>query len=289
MKLHLLDGTYELFRSYFGAPKRTAPNGQEIGAIAGIIASTLSLLGEGVTHIAAAFDTVIRSYRNELYLGYKSEAGVPEDLLVQFPIAERAMEAMGVVVWSMIEFEADDAIATAANRYYSDFEQIIMLTPDKDLSQCVEGDRVVTFDRRKRAFVNEAGVIEKFGVGPASIPDYLGLVGDSSDGFPGVTGWGAKSAAAVLSRYPHIEDIPLSHERWDLEVRGAARLAENLRAEMSNALLFRFLALTRLDVPLVETGKDLEWPGVHREPFEELCDEYGLDRLRDRPGHWAAL
>lgn len=289
MRLHLLDGTYELFRSYFGAPKRSAPGGGEVGAVAGVIASTLSLLQDGVTHIGAAFDTVIRSFRNDIFPGYKTEAGVPEDLLAQFPLAERAMGTMGVAVWSMVEFEADDAIATATHRLGTDFDQVVMLTPDKDLAQCVVGKHIVGFDRRKGAFIDEQGVWDKFGVAPTSIPDYLALVGDSADGFPGITGWGAKSSAAVLARYPHLEDIPLDESRWDLEVRGRARLGSTFRAELADALLYRYLAQLRVDVPMSEGAADLEWLGVHREPYEKLCDELGLDRLRDRPHHWAAL
>ena len=289
MRLHLLDGTYELFRSYFGAPKRSAPGGGEVGAVAGVIASTLSLLQDGVTHIGAAFDTVIRSFRNDIFPGYKTEAGVPEDLLAQFPHVERAMTALGVTVWSMVEFEADDAIATAAHRLRNDFEQVVMLTPDKDLAQCIVGNHIVSFDRRKGAVIDEQGVWDKFGVSPTSIPDYLALVGDSADGLPGVTGWGAKSSAAVLARYPHLEDIPLDEARWDLEVRGRVRLGSTMRAELAEALLYRYLAQLRVDVPMTESAADLAWPGVHREPYEELCDELGLDRLRARPHHWAAL
>lgn len=289
MRLHLLDGTYELFRSYFGAPKRLSTKGEEVGAVAGVIASTLSLLQDGVTHIGAAFDSVIRSFRNDIFDGYKTESGVPEDLLGQFPLVERAMSSLGVGVWSMVEFEADDAIATAAHRLSGDFEQIVMLTPDKDLAQCIVGKHIVGFDRRKGALIDEQGVWDKFGVAPASIPDYLALVGDSADGLPGVTGWGAKSSSAVLARYPHLEDIPLDEARWDLEVRGKARLGSTFRAEVADALLYRYLAQLRIDVPMFESARDLEWPGVHREPYEELCDEFGFDRLRARPHHWAAL
>ncbi len=290
MRLHLLDGTYELFRSHFGAPGRQAPNGLEVGATYGIVASTLSLLQEpGVTHLAVAFDREIRSFRNEVFPGYKTEEGMPPELLAQFPLAERAMAALGVTVWPMVLYEADDAIATAAARYPDDFEQVVMLSPDKDLGQCVIGTHVVGFDRRKGAFIDEDGVREKFGVSPESIPDYLALVGDSADGLPGVPGWGAKSSGAVLARYPHLETIPLEHERWDVTVRGAARLAESLRGHLPEALLYRYLATLRRDVPLTEEPADLEWQGAHREPYEELCDALGFDRLRDRPHRWAAL
>jgi 5'-3' exonuclease len=286
----LLDGTYELFRAYFGAPKRTSPSGMEVGAVAGIIASTLSLLQEpGVTHLAAAFDTVIASFRNDVYPGYKTEEGVPTDLLAQFPLAERALEALGVVVWRMVEFEADDAIATAANRFSAHAEQVVMLSPDKDLAQCVVGDHVVGFDRRKGAFIDAAGVRSKFGVDPESIPDYLALVGDAADGFPGLPGWGAKSTAAVIGHYRHIENIPLDAARWEVAVRSSGRLAAALVEHMADALLFRFLARLRLDVPLPEGPDDLLWPGVHREPYEALCAELGLTNLAGRPHRWAAI
>ena len=290
VQLHLLDGTYELFRSHFGAQPRTAPDGREVGATAGILNSTLALLQEpGVTHLAVAFDSVIASFRNELYAGYKTESGMPEELLAQFPLAERAMAALGVTVWSMIEYEADDAIATGAHRFGDQFDQVVILSPDKDLSQCVVGNHIVAFDRRKAAFTNEDGVWDKFGVGPRSIPDYLGLVGDSADGFPGVPGWGAKSTATVLGRYGSIEAIPLERALWDVEVRGADRLLANLRANLGDALLFRYLALLRRDVPLTETADQLAWQGAHHEPWDELCEELGFGRLRDRPHHWAAL
>ncbi|NNC74507.1 MAG: flap endonuclease [Acidimicrobiia bacterium] len=285
MKLHLLDGTYELFRSYFGAPKRKSPAGQEVGAIAGIISSTIGLLGDGVTHIGAAFDTVIESYRNDIYPGYKSSEGVPEEILEQFPLAERAMTALGVTVWPMVEYEADDAIGTAAHRWAGDVEQVVIMTPDKDLSQCVSGDHVIAFDRRKREARNEEGVWEKFGVAPASIPDYLGLVGDSADGLPGVPGWGAKSASTVLARYGHIESIPLEASLWQVNVRGAERLVGSLREHMAGALLYRYLATLRFDVPLEEKLSDLKWKGVPKAEYQALCDELGFDGLRERP--WA--
>ncbi len=290
MQLHLLDGTYELFRSHFGAPPREDPAGRAIHATRGIVASTLALLQEpGVTHLAAAFDTTIRSFRNDLFPGYKTEEGMPPELLAQFPIAERALDALGVVVWSMVDYEADDAIASATVRYRDDFEKIVMLSPDKDLGQCVDGERVVGFDRRKGEFMNETGVRAKFGVGPASIPDYLALVGDSADGLPGVPGWGAKSTGAVLGRYGDLEHIPLDASSWDVPVRGAARLAGAFREHVAPALLYRYLATLRRDVPLTESAAELEWAGAHREPFEELCDELGFADLRARPHRWAAL
>jgi len=286
-QLHLLDGTYELFRSYFGAPERTTPDGTPISAVHGIMASTLALLDEeGVTHLAAAFDTVIRSFRNDLYDGYKTEAGVPEELLAQFPIAEDGLEAIGVTVFRMEEYEADDAIASAAMQLGGDFDRVVMMSPDKDLAQCVVGERVVGFDRRKAAFLDDAGVREKFGVAPESIPDYLGLVGDSSDGFPGVPGWGAKSAATVLAHYRHIEQIPLEARLWEVPVRGAERLVAAMRENMTDALLFRYLAVLRTDVPLGVTGADLEWRGVPKERFMSFCDRYGFDTLKTRPTRW---
>jgi 5'-3' exonuclease len=287
MKVHLLDGTYELFRSYFGAPPRKAPDGMEIGAVHGIVASTLNLLQEdGVTHLGAAFDSVIRSFRNDVYAGYKTESGVPEELLAQFPLAEDAMEAIGVTVWRMREYEADDALATAAARFADDAKQVVILSPDKDLAQCVRGTHVVGFDRRKGAFIDEEGVVEKFGVRPESIPDYLGLVGDSADGFPGLKGWGPKSASLLLAEYHHIEHIPLDPDLWGPEVRGAARLADTLRQHMAEALLFRYLALLRRDVPLTETIADLEWKGVRQMAFQEMSDRLGFGSLAEKPTRW---
>ena len=285
-QLHLLDGTYELFRSHFGAPPRTAPDGTPISAVHGIMASTLALLSEGVTHLGAAFDTVIRSFRNDLYDGYKTEAGVPEELLAQFPIAEDGMEALGVTVWRMEEYEADDAIGSAVVQLGGEFDRVVMMSPDKDLAQCVVGDRIVAFDRRRGIFYDEAGVREKFGVAPESIPDYLGLVGDSSDGFPGVPGWGAKSAATVLAEYRHLENIPLEARLWKVPVRGADRLVAAMREHMADALLFRYLARLRHDVPLGSTAASLEWTGVPQKRFLEFCDRYGFDTLRTRPTRW---
>jgi 5'-3' exonuclease len=288
MKLHLMDGTYELFRSHFGSPPRRSPSGQEVGGIYGIIASTLSLLNEpGVTHLAAAFDTVIESFRNDVYTEYKSGEGIDEVLLAQFPLAERALEALGVTVWPMVEFEADDALAAAAWRWVSDVDQVVVLTPDKDLAQCYGNPKIVGYDRRRQTFIDSAGVMEKFGVRPVSIPDYLALVGDAADGLPGLAGWGAKSSSIILERYIHLESIPLEVDRWDVKVRSAERLATTLRTHMGDALLFRFLAQLRPDVPLTEDLADLEWRGANRTAFTELCDELGFDRLRDRPHKWA--
>lgn len=287
MKLHLMDGTYELFRSHFGTPPRTSPGGQQVGATYGIISSTLALLSEdGVTHLGAAFDTVIESFRNEVFPQYKSGEGIDPELLAQFGLAERALKTIGVTVWSMYEFEADDALAAAAERWVDEVEQVVVLTPDKDLAQCYGNPRIVGYDRRRQAFINAAGVMEKFGVEPESIPDYLALVGDSADGLPGLAGWGAKSSSTLLARYGHLEGIPLDAARWDVKVRSADKLAATLRSGMGDALLYRFLALLRRDVPIAEDLEDLEWRGAHRNAFVELCDELGFERLKNRPTRW---
>lgn len=287
MQVHLLDGTYELFRNYFGAPPRKTPDGEEIGAVHGLLQSTLTLLEDpGVTHLAAAFDTEIRSFRNDRFDGYKTEEGVPSNLLSQFPLAEEGMAAIGVVVWSMVEFEADDAIATAAARFADHAERVVMMTPDKDLAQCVVGEQVVGFDRRKGAIIDEGGVWEKFGVAPESIPDYLALVGDSADGIPGLRGWGAKSSSLVLAEYPHLEDIPLDAASWKPKVRGAERLVEVLSQGMEDALLYRELATLRTDVPIDESVEDLAWGGVPRDRFLEFCDRFGFGSIREKPPTW---
>lgn len=287
MQVHLLDGTYELFRAYFGAPRRTAPDGSEIGAVHGLMMSTLALLDEGgVTHLGAAFDTRIRSFRNDRYPGYKTEEGQPAELLAQFPLAEEGLEALGVVVWRMEEFEADDAIATAAARFADEVERVVMLSPDKDLAQLVSGQHVVGYDRRRGTFIDEQAVWEKFGIAPASIPDYLALVGDSADGLPGLRGWGAKSTSLVLAEYGHLESIPLDPQDWAPQVRGKERLAESLRLGFEDALLFRELATLRLDVPIEEDLAALEWRGVPRQRFEEFCDRFGFGAIRERPGRW---
>jgi len=288
MKLHLLDATYELFRAYFGVDKARAPDGREVGAVGGLIGTTLSLLREkDVTHLGAATDHVIRSFRNDLYADYKTEEGVPEDLLAQFPLAERALEAIGVVVWPMKEFEADDALATAAERFADDVEEVVICTPDKDLAQSVVGTKIVQRDRRRRITYDEDGVREKYGVSPVSIPDWLALVGDSSDGYPGLPGWGEKSASTVLARWQHIERIPPDPKAWEVAVRGADRLAATLRDRMSDAMLFRKLATLRRDVPLPQTLEDLRWKGVPRERWLALCDELGFEAQKDRPHRWA--
>jgi 5'-3' exonuclease len=282
MKLHLVDGTYELFRTHFGAPPARAPDGREVGATLGLLRTLLALLRQpDVSHVACAFDSVIESFRNDLFAGYKTGEGVPRELLAQFPLAERAAEALGVVVWRMVEFEADDALATAAARWLHEdgVEQVVICSPDKDLTQCVRGTRVVCLDRRRQRLLDEQGVIDKFGVPPQSIPDYLALVGDSADGYPGIPGWGAKSAAALLRRYGRLEAIPDDARSWDVGLRGAATLAATLRGRRADAALFKRLATLRDDVPLAESLDDLRWRGARREPLESLCRELGDGEL----------
>lgn len=264
MDVSLLDGTYELFRYFYAVPSSKDDKGQEIGAVRGVLGSVLSMIEGGAIHVGVATDHVVESFRNGLYPGYKTSEGVPPELLSQFPLLEDALAAMGVVVWPMIDFEADDALASAATKAALDkrVEQVVICTPDKDLSQCVVGTRVVQLDRRREIVRDEAGVVAKFGVGPPSIPDYLALVGDSADGFPGVTGWGAKAAAMVLSVYPHLEDIPKDWADWETTIRRARTLAESLFSHWDEALLFRTLATLRLDVPVFETVDDLKWKGV---------------------------
>ena len=287
MNLHLLDATYELFRAYFGYPRRVAPDGMEVGAVYGVLDSTIRLLRQdGVTHLAAATDAVIESFRNEIFPGYKTGEGIEPELLAQFRLAEEALEILGVTVWAMRDFEADDAIATAAHRWMDDVERVVILSPDKDLMQCVIGDRVVTYNRRERKRYDELGVVEKFGIRPSSIPDYLALVGDAADRVPGIPGWGAKSSSTLLARYGHIEDIPGSPTGWDVKVRGAARLSTNLEAARAEAALYRTLTTLRLDVPLDEDLADLEWRGAHRSRFLELCDRLGFGAIRNRPRRW---
>ena len=288
MKVHLVDGTYELFRSYFGAPK-VIHNGVEVGATRGILRSLHSLLREdGVTHVAVAFDTVIESFRNDLFDGYKTSYGVPDDLMAQFPLAERAAEALGIVTWRMIEFEADDALAAFAARAAADpvVDQVVICSPDKDLRQCVRGTRVVCLDRMRRVVIDEAGVVEKFGIPPASIPVWLALVGDDADGIPGVPRWGARSAAQVLAHYGHLEAIPDQESQWKIAVRGASALAESLRNHRIEVALYRTLATLREDVPLPETLEDLQWRGARREELTALCNEIGDTELLSRIERW---
>lgn len=289
MKVHLIDGTYELFRSYFAMPSMEAADGREVGAVRGFIQSTLALIRtEDVTHVGCAFDHVITSFRNDMFDGYKTGEGVAEELLAQFSLAEEAARALGIVVWPMVEFEADDAIATAAARAATneEVEQVVICTPDKDLAQMVQGDRVVCFDRRKHAIIDEDAVVEKFGVSPQSIPDYLGLVGDAADGIPGIARWGAKSTSQALQRYGRIEDMPLDVSDWDVKIRGLATMVKNLSEGYDNALLYKELATLRTDVPLTEGLADLEWRGVIRDEFEELCERLDAERLLSLPHKW---
>lgn len=289
VRLHLLDGTYELFRAHFGRPEAViGSDDNDIRATLGIMQSTLALLREpGVTHLAASFDTVIESFRNVMFPGYKSSVGMPEELLRQFPFAEDALEAIGVVVWRNIEHEADDAIATAAIRWVEDVEQVVVVTPDKDLTQIVVGDSIVTYNRLTGVMLDEQGVVAKFGIHPESIPDYLALVGDTADGVPGLPGWGAKSASTVLARYPRLELIPEDPLDWAVPVRGAARLASTLRERKEDAFLFRELTTLRFDVPLEEELADLEWKGVSRARLVEFCESMGLDPGDFRVEKWA--
>ena len=272
MRVHLVDGTYELFRHYHALPKLQDGQGREVAAVRGVLASMLSLIKEGATHVGVATDHVVESFRNDLYAGYKTGAGVPEDLISQFPLLEEALRALGFVVWAMEEYEADDALAAAARKAAEDesIEQIFICTPDKDLAQCVIGNRVVQYDRRKREARNEAGVVAKFGVSPESIPDYLALVGDTADGYPGLPGWGAKSTANVLARFSHIEQVPANSSDWDVRVTNPAALSETLQTRMNDALLFRDLATLRTDIAVFLDVEELRWRGPTPD-FEPLA------------------
>jgi 5'-3' exonuclease len=291
MKIHLVDGTYELFRNHYGAPPRQAPDGRQVGATLGLLRSLLMLVSTpGVSHVACAFDHVIESFRNDLFAGYKTGAGVDPVLLGQFSLAEEAVAALGVVVWPMVEYEADDALASAVKRFENNkaVEQIVLCSPDKDLAQLVSGQRIVGWDRRRDIILDEAGVLEKFGVRPPSIPDWLALVGDAADGYPGLPGWGAKSASAVLSRFQHIENIPDDARQWDVKAIApgrAASLAETLALKRSEALLYRRLATLRRDVPLKERLSDLRWRGAHGS-LKALCQALGDERLTARVARW---
>jgi 5'-3' exonuclease len=289
VNVHLVDGTYELFRHFFAVPSHTNRDGQEVSATRGVVASMLSMLEEGATHLGVATDHVVESFRNELYPGYKTGEGIEPTLLSQFPLLEDALTAAGFTVWPMIAYEADDALGSAAATAAADtrVDQVRFCTPEKDLAQCVEGRRVVQVDRRKRVTTDAKGVTEKFGVGPASIPDYLALVGDSADGFPGLPGWGAKSAAAVLSRYEHLEAIPDASEDWDLTVRGAKRLAAALAEGREDAVLFRRIATIVRDVPDLGAVDDWRWSGP-RDDFEEICDYLEAAPLAPRAQRIAA-
>jgi 5'-3' exonuclease len=292
VELHLVDATYELFRAHFAPrPAVLGRDGLLLSGVAGLVEQLLLLLREeGATHVGCATDRVIASFRNDLYAGYKTDAGMPPELLSQFPIAERAIEALGLVLWSMLEFEADDAIAAAVTRFADrpEVARILVCTPDKDLAQCVRGERVVLWDRRRRIIYDEVGVRTKWGVAPASIPDWLALVGDAADGFPGLPGWGAKSAALVLARFGSIEAIPADPAAWGLPVRGAEVLGATLRDHLAEVVLYRTLARLRSDAPIAQASPaELGWRGTPRAAWYAFCDEFGLDRLRSRPHRWS--
>ncbi|MBV8559936.1 MAG: flap endonuclease [Acidimicrobiia bacterium] len=284
MNVDLIDGTYELFRHHYGLPSAVRERGSRSAATRGVLTSVVVMLEQGATHVGVATDHIIESFRNEMWAGYKSSVGMPEDLLAQFPLLEEALAAAGVVVWAMVDEEADDGLAAAAAMADSDTraEQVRIHTVDKDLAQCVQGQRVVQVDRRKQLVLDDAGVQAKYGVSPASIPDWLGLVGDSADGYPGLPGWGAKSAAAVLRRYAHLEDIPKRGERWEVHVSGAKRLAAVLAERMDEALLFRDLATLRTDAD-VGSVDDMRWRGPAPE-LAAVCDLLNADALANRYG-----
>jgi len=298
VRLHLVDATYELFRAHHAPrPPVLGRDGMLLSGVSGLVEQLLTLLRyEGATHVGCATDRVIESFRNDLWPGYKSSAGMPPELLAQFPVAEAAIEALGLVLWPMVEFEADDAIAAACRRFAADpdVERILICTPDKDMAQLVEDGRVVLLDRRRGITYDDAGVRAKWGVPPESIPDWLALVGDSSDGFPGLPGWGAKSAAAVLCQYGHLESIPEQASRWEVPgLRSAPALAASLRQGRADALLFRSLAQLRTiedGVVIPQTSaEELRWRGAPRDQWQAFCDQWGLARLRARPHRWRSV
>ena len=290
MNVHLVDGTFELFRAYYGSPPSTDVHGKEVGAARGLARSMLALLGEDdVTHVGIAFDHVIESFRNDLYPGYKTGDGIDPALYGQFGLAEDVCRALGIVTWPMIEFECDDALATAAARFAAlpAVDRVVICSPDKDLTQCVRGDRVVCFDRMRRKRLDERGVVDKFGVAPTSIPDWLGLVGDSADGYPGIPRWGAKSAAVVLGKYEKIEAIPADAAQWSVAVRGAAALAASLVAHRTDAFLFRRLATLRTDAPLEESVDDLRWRGADVAALGALAQQWDDKTIVERSARLA--
>ena len=263
MDVHLVDGTYELFRHYYALPSARDSDGREVSAVRGVLASVLGMMKGGATHLGVATDHVIESFRNGLWPGYKTGEGIEPDLLAQFPLLEEVLSAAGIVVWPMVEFEADDALAAAAAAASRDtrVEHVIICTPDKDLAQCVCGTRIVQLNRRTRVTLDEAGVVQKYGVSPASIPDYLALVGDAADGYPGLPGWGAKSSAAVLAKFGHLESIPADYREWHVKAANASALADTLTRERDRAVLFRKLATLRTDIPLFNNVDELRWHG----------------------------
>ena len=284
MEIHLIDGTYELFRHYFALPSARDADGREVGAVRGVVGSILGMIQQGATHIGVATDHVIESFRNRLWPTYKTGEGIEPDLLDQFQLLEDALNALGIVVWPMVEFEADDALASAAALAARDsrVSRVIVCTPDKDLAQCVAGTRVVQMDRRARSIRDEAGVITRFGVPPASIPDYLALVGDAADGYPGLPGWGAKSTAAVLAKFGHLESIPEDWRTWQVNAASASTLAATFARERDRAFLFRTLATLRSDIPLFDSIDQLKWAGP-APSFEELGQRLNAAVSENRP------
>ena len=289
MQVYLIDGTFELFRAYYGAPSVSTPSGKEIGAVVGLLRSLIALLRQSkVTHLACAFDHVLESFRNRLFPSYKSGVDIPDDLLNQFNQAEEAVRALGIVTWPMVEYEADDALATAALRFSSltAVDQVVICSPDKDLSQIVKGNLIVTLDRIRRINRNENDVLKRFGVPPASIPDFLALVGDVADGIPGIPRWGTRSAATVLSYYRFIEAIPEDPRTWKVQPRGATQLAQNLNAERGQALFYKSLTTLKTDVPITESLEDLLWQGAPRARFETFRATLGLNEETVQPSDW---
>lgn len=289
MKLHVVDGTYELFRTFFGSPPATAPDGLQVGATRGLLRTLLALVtSDGATHVGVAYDHVIESFRNSLYAGYKTGAGIDPALERQFPLAEEATRALGLTAWPMVQFEADDALAAAAARFADEVDQVVICTPDKDMMQCVRSERVVCWDRRRRKVYDAAGVLEKYGVPPVSIADWLALVGDAADGFPGIPRWGAKSSATVLRHYVHLDRIPDDPTQWEVPVRGAAGLARHLAENRADADLFRTLATLRTDAPLHGTTDlaSLEWRGADRARLQALCERIGDNDFPKRIRRW---
>jgi len=283
LEIYLVDGTYELFRHYYALPSARDSEGREVAAVRGVLASVLGMIKGGASHIAVATDHVIESFRNQLWPGYKTSEGVEPDLLAQFQLLEDVLSAAGIIVWPMVEFEADDALAAAAVPAAADkrVDRVIICTPDKDLAQCVSGTRIVQLNRRTRVTLDEVGVVRKFGVSPASIPDYLALVGDSADGYPGLKGWGAKSSAAVLAKYVHLEAIPSDSREWRVNAANAGALADTLSRERDRALLFRKLATLRTDIPLFDDVDQLRWNG-HTSQFPALAARLDAARTETR-------
>lgn len=283
MQVHLIDGTYELFRHHFAMPSHTTADGREVAALRGVATSMVGMLADGATHLAVATDHVVESFRNQMYAGYKTGEGIPADLHAQFHPLEQVLVAMGITVWPMVEFEADDGLASGAAVAATDdgVDQILICTPDKDLAQCVRGERVVQFDRRKGVVFDHDAVVAKFGVQPGSIPDWLALVGDAADGFPGLPRWGAKSAATVLARYGHLEDIPDDVAQWDITVRGAATLAGVLAEQRDQAELFRRLATLDSDAPSMRSVDEIAWMGP-ADDMDDVLAAFDLGRLAAR-------